>query len=149
MNRKHEIISTMKSYFQNKADTYDLDIAFLYGSWAVGHPKEESDIDVAVLFSHEMNEDKIFNALNTISLDLTLILKHETNAIYIDRELSKPMLHYNAVVRSTPVFIKDFTRYVDIKLKAISQMEDFTIFGLKWQREIVNRRLEALHHAGV
>jgi len=144
---KDKIISVLESYFQSKAETYDLDVAFLYGSWAGGYPKEESDIDVAVMFSEEMSEEKVFDLINSLSLNLTILLRHETDVLYIDSELSKPMLHYNAIVRGIPVFIRDFTRYVDIKMKAISQMEDFSIFGLKWQSEVVKNRLEAFNHA--
>lgn len=148
MNRE-EAISTLKAYFQDKADACDIDTVFLYGSWACGYPKIESDVDVAVLFNHEMSEEKIFSSMNTISLELTDILKREVNVLYIDKDLSRPMLHYNAIVKGIPVFMRDFTRYVDLRLKAISQMEDFSIFGTKWQSDVVRKRLEGLDRARV
>lgn len=146
---KNEAISAIKFYFQNKADIFNVDIAFLYGSWASGLPNKESDVDIAVIFTEEMREEVVFEILTTISLELTDILKKETNVLFIDRELSKPMLHYNAIVHGIPVYIRDFTGFVDMKLKAIHQMEDFSIFGIKWQSEIVKRRLEALNRARV
>ncbi|MBI3599576.1 MAG: nucleotidyltransferase domain-containing protein, partial [Nitrospinae bacterium] len=139
---KDKLILELKSYFQKHADIYDIETAFLYGSYAGGYPKEESDIDVAVLFSQEMSEEKAFAEVSSLSLELTDILKQETNLLYIDTDLSKPMLHYNAIVYGIPIFVRDFTRYADIKMKAISQMEDFSIFGIKWQSEIVRKRLE-------
>lgn len=142
-----KLIFELKSYFQRQTDVYDIEMAFLYGSYAEGYPKEESDIDVAVIFGHEMSEDKAFDLVNSLSLDLTILLKHETDVLYIDADLSKPMLHYNAIVHGIPVFMRDFTRYADVKMKAISRMEDFSIFGLKWQSEIVEKRLEALNRA--
>lgn len=148
MNRE-EAISTLKAYFQDKADACDIVTVFLYGSWACGYPKIESDVDVAVLFNHEMSEEKIFSSMNTISLELTDILKREVNVLYIDKDLSRPMLHYNAIVKGIPVFMRDFTRYVDLRLKAISQMEDFSIFGTKWQSDVVRKRLEGLDRARV
>lgn len=148
MNR-NDIILALKDYFQCKADLYDIEMAFLYGSWACGYQKKGSDIDVAVLFSHEMNKEAIFNSLNAISIDLTSLLRHETNVLYIDRELSKPMLYYNAIAHGISIFTKDFTRYVDIRLKAISQMEDFSIFGIRWQSEVARKRLESLKNAGI
>lgn len=148
MNRE-EAISTLKAYFQDKADACDIDTAFLYGSWACGYPKIESDVDVAVLFNREISEEKIFSIMNTISMELTDILKREVNVLYIDKDLSRPMLHYNAIVKGIPVFMRDFTRYVDLRLKAILQMEDFSIFGTKWQSDVVRKRLEGLDRAGV
>ncbi len=144
---KDEIISALKAYFQHKADVFNIDMAFLYGSWASGFPKKESDIDIAVIFDKEMKEEKIFEIVTTISLELTDILKREVNVLYIDKELSRPMLHYNAIIQGIPVFLKDFTRYVDIRLEAISRMEDFSIFGTRWQSEVVKRRLEVFKHA--
>lgn len=147
--RKEEILSNLKDYFRLKADAYAAETAFLYGSRAFGYPKEESDVDVAVSFGLEMGEDKIFDIINNISLELADLLKLEVNILHIDRELSKPMLFYNAVVHGIPVYIRDFTKYVDMKLNAIARMEDFSIFGTGWQSEIVKRRLEALDHARV
>lgn len=146
MNRD-EIIQVLKAYFQQRAVFFNINLAFLYGSWATGHPMGESDIDVAVLSDKEMDEDTAFDIVSKISLELTEQLRKETNVLYIDIELSKPMLHYNAIVHGIPVFIRDFEQYVDLRLKAISMMEDFSLFGTKWQAEIARKRLEAISHA--
>jgi len=147
MDKKTHIVSVLQSYFNRKAKGYHIDMAFLYGSWAKGYPKMDSDLDIAVVFNREMDRDRIFDIITTISLELTNHLTIETNILYIDREFSKPMLYYNAIVHGIPVFVKSFTRYVDTRLHAIHQMEDFSIFGTKWQSEIVERRLEKLNNA--
>jgi len=147
MDKKEQLISAIKEYFNGKAKTYSVDIAFLYGSWAIGCPKASSDVDVAIIFNKEMDRDKIFDLITTISLELTNILKRETNVLHIDTGFYRPMLYYNAIVQGIPVFVKNFTRYVDARHHAIYQMEDFSIFGTKWQSEIVERRLEKLNHA--
>lgn len=145
IRKREDIILALKEYFQRKADTHDINMVFLYGSWACGYPKEESDIDVAVLFNQLMSEDRTFDIVNDIALELTNVLKRETNVLYVDNELSKPMLHYNVIVHGVPVFMKDFSEYVDIRLKVIFQMEDFNIFGTKWQSEVVKKRMEVLN----
>lgn len=142
-----ELLSTLKAYFQASADTYDIDMAFLYGSCAAGLPREDSDVDIALLFTNEKDENALFDIISNVTLELTDLLKKETNVLYIDRGLSKPMLYYNAIVHGIPVFMRDFTGYVDMKLKALHLMEDFSIFGTKWQAEIVRKRLELLNHA--
>jgi len=140
-------MSALKSYFSHKAESYHIDMAFLYGSWATGYPKIVSDVDIAVIFNKAMHRDKLFDIITTLSLELTYLLKIETNVLHIDKEFSRPMLYYNAIVHGMPVFVKSFTRYVDTRLHAIYQMEDFSIFGTKWQSEIVERRLEKLNNA--
>lgn len=144
---REQIIPVLKDYFKSHADPCDIDMAFLYGSWACGYPKAESDVDIAVLFMHEISEEGTFNTINKLTLELSDLLKKEVNTLYIDIELSRPMLHYNAIIQGIPVFIRDFSRYVDIRLKAIAQMEDFGIFGIKWQSQVVKKRLEDLSHA--
>jgi len=51
---KYEIISAPKANFGHKGDSLNIDMAFLYGSWASGFPKEESDIDIAEVLEREM-----------------------------------------------------------------------------------------------
>ena len=53
----------------------------------------------------------------------------------------------NAIAHWVWVFMKDFTRYADMKFKAISQMKDFNIFGTGWQDEILKKRMEMISHA--
>ena len=145
--KKTRLLSALKSYFTHKADMYTIDMAFLYGSWATGYPKIDSDVDIAVIFNKEMGRGQLFDIITTLSLELTNLLTLETNVLYVDEEFSKPMLYYNAIVHGIPVFIGSFTRYVDKRFHAIYQMEDFSIFGMKWQSEIVQKGLEKLNNA--
>lgn len=55
------------------------------------------------------------------------------------------MLYYNAIVHGIPVYMKSFTRYVEKRFYAIYQMENFSIFGTRWQTEILEKRLEKLN----
>jgi len=50
VNIREKIIETLKRFFREEAENYGLEMAFLYGSWARGFPREDSDIDIALLF---------------------------------------------------------------------------------------------------
>lgn len=63
-----------------------------------------------------MYEDTIFKIVTTVSLELTEILRKETNDLYIDLELLKPMLYYNVIVHGIPVFLKEFTTDLHLKM---------------------------------
>lgn len=139
---RDEIISVLKDYFYKKNMQFNIDMVFLYGSWARGYPKEESDIDLAILFSANINQDyKRFSLITDISYELMGRVKKEVNIISIAEDFPHPMLYYNAIVFSIPVFIKDWDGYLSLKLEAISQMEDFQVFGTKWQYELAQRSL--------
>jgi predicted nucleotidyltransferase len=143
---KDNLILLLKTFFKENAKEYNIDMAFLYGSWAGGYPRKDSDVDLAVLFSKELlSNHEIFNIITDISYNLSSKIKKEVNILPIYRDFRKPMLYYNAIVLSIPVYIKNFQEYVKLKNEAIFQMEDFSIFGLKWQIEMTRKNLEALH----
>jgi len=148
MFTKEEIISKLSAFFEEKAAHYNVDMAFLYGSWAKGYPKEGSDIDVAVIFSHEPTSvDREFDLITDMSVKLSQITKLEVNIISIHMDFQRPMLHYNAIVLGIPVYLRHFHKYVALKLQAIFHMEDFNLFGIGWQLEVARKNLMRLQHA--
>ena len=146
-NRK-KIIAYLKDFFKKKAQCYEVEMAFLYGSWARGTPRQDSDLDIAVLFSAEdLSEHKSFQYITDISLALSQELGLEVNIILIHWDFRLPMLYYNAIVLGDPVFIKYDTGFINLKNMAIAQMEDFSIFGRDWQLQLARKNLEELEHA--
>jgi predicted nucleotidyltransferase len=145
---REEIIKHLKLFFEKNTDRYGLEMAFLYGSWAKGIPRPDSDIDLAVVFSSEPStDDESYERITDISLFLSTELKKEVNIIQIYEDFRKPMLYYNAIVLGLPVFIKNFDRYVSLKNEALYQMEDFGVFGISWQFMAAAKNLEALKNA--
>jgi predicted nucleotidyltransferase len=147
MNTKEEIVNCLKNFFNKKAQQYGLEMVFLYGSWARGFPKEESDVDIAIVFANENGtDDELFCYLNDISLSVSKELGREVNSIAIQSDFNKPMLYYNAIVLGIPVFIKDGDNYIRLRNEAVFQMEDFNLFGIDWQVRITRKNLEELKH---
>jgi len=61
---RNDLIKGLKDFFNKNAYFYDIDMAFLYGSWAKGFTKETSDVDIAVFSYPEKNsEDEEFNMI--------------------------------------------------------------------------------------
>lgn len=146
-NRK-KIIAYLKEFFKEKAQNYEIEMVFLYGSWARGTPRQDSDLDIAILFSRkDLSEQISFQYITDISLALSQGLVLEVNIILIHRDFHLPMLYYNAIILGVPVFIKDVTDFINLKNMAIAQMEDFSIFGRRWQLELARKNLEELEHA--
>lgn len=144
---KQRICNLLKDYFKVKAQGYNIVLVFLYGSWAAGLAGKDSDIDIAIMIEGEKSEEEIFSTINSITLELLDNLKRDITILYIDNDISKPLLHYNAIVKGIPVYISDFYRYVDVWLKAIDAMEDFSIFGIKWKLEVTEKRMKDLYNA--
>jgi predicted nucleotidyltransferase len=148
MDKNEEMVGQLKDFFMANAACFGIEIAFLYGSWAIGFSREDSDIDLALIFSKESPSDvESFKPITKISYLLTRELNREVSIIQIYWDFRKPMLYYNAIISGVPLYIKDFDRYVRLKNQAIYQMEDFSIFGLNWQYEVAVKNMEALRHA--
>lgn len=145
---KNSLIENLERVFSGNANLYRVQIAFLYGSWARGFPRKDSDIDIAILFEDESQSDSsIFDAMTDISLAISKELGADVNVIPIYRDFRKPMLYYNAIVLGIPVYVKDYEKYLALRTEAIYQMEDFDIFGKKWQLMVARKNLAALEHA--
>lgn len=147
MNRREETVDHLRDFFKNNAHHYKIEMAFLYGSWARGYPRPDSDIDIAMVFSEGLSSDEAFERINDISLSLSSRLHIEVNIIEIHKDFRKPLLYYNAIVSGIPVYIEDLTKYIRLKNEAIYQMEDYSIFGLDWQHKVTRKNLEALRRA--
>ncbi len=144
---KENLILILKAFFKEKTSDYNVEMAFLYGSWATGYPGEESDVDLAILLPELLSDDEIFNIITDISYHLSLKKNIAVNILPIYRDFRKPMLYYNAIVLGIPIYIKAFNEYITLKNQAIFQMEDFSIFGIKWQIELTRKNLEKLQYA--
>jgi predicted nucleotidyltransferase len=148
INNREEILKSLRNYFDRDANLYKLDMVFLYGSWAKGFPRNDSDVDIAVVFSDEPSSDEeSFRKITNISLSLSKELGREVNVIQIYKDFRKPMLYYNAIILGLPVYIKEQDKYIRIKNDAIYFMEDYSIFGIDWQYEVATKNLEASRHA--
>ena len=140
-NTANEIISRLKNYFESKSLQCGIEMAFLYGSWATGLSHKASDIDLAIVFSSSIRQEEFFPLITDIAYELSTDLNREVNVIPVFEDFRKPMLYYNAIVLGKPLFIGDEKRYLDLKISAIFQMEDFRIFGIPWQLEIARKNM--------
>lgn len=146
--RKTELIKRLKGYFKEKADSYGLSMTFLFGSFVRGFPRKDSDLDVAVYFMPEIDsEDEEFLLITDISFHLSQFIKREVNIISIHNDFRKPMLYYNAIVLGEPLYINNIENYISLRNEAISQMEDFSIFGIKWQLDVARKNIKELKGA--
>ncbi|MCR4322373.1 MAG: nucleotidyltransferase domain-containing protein [Candidatus Brocadiaceae bacterium] len=145
---RDDLIKKLKDFFNKNAGFYDIDMAFLYGSWAKGFPKETSDVDIAIFsYPEKDSEDEEFNMITDISLQLSEMIRKEINIISIHTDFRKPMLYYNVIVLGQPIYIKNTERYISLKNEVIYQMEDFSIFGINWQLIVANKNMRRLRNA--
>jgi len=148
--RRDSLIMAVQDFFTRNAGRFKVQMSFLYGSRAEGIPREDSDTDIAILYEDEItSEEEIFDLSTRISVSLSKEMRVEANVLAIYPDFRKPMLYYNVIVKGIPVHIADYNRYLDLRTEAIFQMEDFEIFGKKWQLLVSRRNLAGLGYAGI
>jgi len=142
------VIATLKQFFKNYVQNKpEIELALMYGSFAHGKARADSDIDIALLFSQEINDFNKYAVIMEITLKLNKLLAREVNIISLDWDFKHPMLFFNAIVAGVPLFVADSKKYLNYKLEAIFQMEDFQIFGVRWQELVAGKILGGLKHA--
>lgn len=145
---KSILVKKLADFFLAIAERRHIDLAFLYGSWAAGKQCKGSDIDIAILFSDgARSEYDMYQAMVDISEELSDVLGSEINIIRLRQDFDKPMLYYNAVVHGVPLYIKGRRFYFRFLREAVSQMEDFCIFGITWQLMAARRNLKGITNA--
>lgn len=150
MDDRREIFCKLKNVFEELAKNCNIDLAFLYGSWARGYPRIDSDLDVAVCASSfPESKDDQFKLLTDLTLEISEKMNRETSVLLIDKEFDKPLLYYNAIVLGIPIYTKDINQLISLKNEAVFQMEDFSIFGTRWQMELAKKNVEELKNARI
>ena len=132
----------LNDFFKENYDSFKIDMAFLYGSYAFKKEKESSDIDIEILFSDGLKEEEKFNFLTEISYILEKKIKKEVNIISLSKDFPDPCFYYDVIVLGNVLFYRNFDDYVKFKLEALYQFEDFQIFGMEWKKELMRKRLK-------
>ena len=142
-----DLTPILEEYFSREADRLHVACAFLYGSWAGGLPRPDSDVDVSVLFEDDADDDTVFQRLTDMSLALSRLLHRDVEIMPIRADFHKPFLSFNAIVRGRPVYFRSAGRLRKLQREALFQMEDYSLFGPRWQAALAAKNLEALKHA--
>lgn len=112
-----DITETLKEYFKDKEEIL---LAFVFGSIVSGHMTEESDIDIAILFSHKPQFQEILNAsdeiCSAIGREIDLVVLNDSSPIIRMQVLKSGKLiksKSDAVYNS--FFVKTLKEYDDLK----------------------------------
>jgi len=92
-----------------------------------------------------MGRDELFEVVTTISLELTDLLRVETDVLYIDEEFSQA---HAVLQRHRPRHPRVHEELYPLRGQEVLRDlpdGDFSIFGTRWQAEILEKRLEKLN----
>jgi len=144
---KDRLIEILTDYFKKNAESYCIEASFLFGSYASGFIKEESDVDIAIVFSKDIDSDeKILNFISQITVDINSYINAEVDIMPIYNDFRKPMVYYNAIILGIPLYVKDKNQYISLFNEALFQMNDFELFGTSFQLQAARNVLKEVSH---
>lgn len=122
-----------------------VDLAYLYGSYAINRCDHESDIDLAFLVDNKLTKEERFALrLNLLAeLDTLLPFGHPDLDVVILQD-SPLLLQYNVICKGVPIFQKDSDTRKNYELDIQRQYDDDCPM-LEQESEIILDRI--LSHA--
>ena len=84
MDKREEILLKLKNYYNKNKDFYKIEEIGIFGSWAKGEAKENSDVDVYI----KLKESNLFK-LSRIRIELEELLGIKTDLIQIRDKMNK------------------------------------------------------------
>lgn len=135
---KEKVIKTLAEYFK---DIENDEAVYLFGSFAKNKDRKHSDIDIAVLFSAEMNMiDRFEQKLRFIS-ELEDIFHRKVDVVDLDS--ADPFFVHKIMEEKVLVYNKNIERRVDFEVKSRKDFFDRQKF-YNLYHECSMRRLEGM-----
>jgi predicted nucleotidyltransferase len=111
-----EIDEKLKEFFQKNHK--NIDLAYLFGSYAKGRVTPLSDVDVAVLLNNEIDSKIYFDIQLDLSSQLSSYLEKEVEVVILNR--ADPRLSYQVIKYGKIVFEKDLNLKANFERKALN-----------------------------
>jgi len=114
-----ELERVVKELFKNHEE---IQLAYLYGSYAKGVQTEFSDIDIGIIIKKDFKETPLYFA--KLSLDIE---KHFNYKINVDLRIlnnAKPRFLFQIIKSSKVLFVRDKTFLYEFELKVLYQYQD-------------------------
>lgn len=97
-------------------------VAYLFGSAARGDAGPMSDVDVAVLFGHELTRAEAWDAMLRLGAEVSLTLGQEADLVVL--EIAPPTLRFAVIDEGLLLLNDDDDRRVHFHARAISEYLD-------------------------
>lgn len=100
----------------------EIQLAYLYGSYARGVQTEFSDIDIGVLLKEDFKEPPLYFA--ELSLKIEKYFKHEINVDLRFINRGTPRFLFGLIMNSKILFVRNKTLMYEFELKVIYKYQD-------------------------
>lgn len=105
-------------------EKHDVSVAYLFGSAARGDMGPHSDIDIGVVFAHDVSEKDDFNRRRELSDEISHIIKVPETDIINLKTVTSSLIKYQAVFSGEPILIKDNNLRFALERAIVREYED-------------------------
>lgn len=102
----------------------NVEIGYLFGSYASGKNNKLSDIDIAILFSNLVNEKEMDDAEDTIKYQIIKDLNVKKADLINLRKNNNKALRHEILFKGKPLIVKNYLTKRYLELKAVRDFED-------------------------
>lgn len=113
--------------------------AYVFGSYAKGHERADSDIDIGLLLAHDEDGGGLYPERIAGELKDTLKIKHDIDVRILNRGT---LLFLHQVLNGKLIFCRDERRRIEFETSTIRKYLDFKPFLEEYNR----MRMERLLH---
>jgi predicted nucleotidyltransferase len=129
----HPVIQTIRVYFLPEKEVLAV---YLFGSYALGCPRPDSDIDLGLLFDDEKVED-IANKLETYNLALARMLRKDIHLTALNA--ASPLLMKQVLSKGSCILTNDPRKLAYFQMAALGKIADFAPYKTNCEREFVRK----------
>ena len=115
--------------------------AYLFGSQANGTAIESSDVDIAVMFDDEVDEDERFENRLKLMTELSPIFKGKEVEVVSLNDVRDILFKFSIVQPGKIIFKKDYDALLDFDLKTTNEYYDFKPFLKMYNEAYAEREL--------
>lgn len=115
-----EFQNTLNPIFQK----HDISIAFIFGSYAKGQARNDSDIDIGVVFEKKYSPAVFFQKEIALSANISEILHIDTVDLINLKTVVSPVLKHNVVFEGKLLFAKDEKKLFQLQKEVLQEFED-------------------------
>lgn len=119
---KDKIVKILKEYFEKEDNVI---FAYLFGSYAKGKERENSDVDIAVYVNEEIANDskKVLDFQIKHMSNISDILKKEVDLVILNH--ASPLLRHEVISEGILLVEKDHNKLVNFKKMSFYYYQDW------------------------
>ncbi|WPX07819.1 type VII toxin-antitoxin system MntA family adenylyltransferase antitoxin [Anaerocellum danielii] len=122
MIEKSKILEVLKEYFEKESAIV---FAYLFGSYAKGKEREDSDVDIAVYVNEELANDskRLLEFQVKHMLGISDILRKEVDLVILNQ--ASPLLRHEVISEGILIVEKDHDKLVNFKKMSFYYYQDW------------------------